>query len=207
VNRYVPLALQFSMHITPRFFDAIAYAAALHGEQERKFSGGPYLTHLLAVAATVMEHGGSEDEAIAALLHDAVEDQGGLLTLAEIRRRFGEPVAQIVEACTDTAEMPKPPWRPRKEAYLARLQHASSSVRLVTAADKLHNIRSILREYRRYGESLWAMFRGGREGTLWYYRAVVDSLKQQGSNALVEELERAVAELEQLVGQPTPRRD
>ena len=194
------------MPISSRFLDAIAYAAALHGEQQRKFAGGPYLTHLLAVAATVMEHGGNEDEAIAAVLHDAVEDQGGLPTLAEIRRRFGEPVAEIVEACTDTAETPKPPWRPRKEAYLARLQHASASVRLVSAADKLHNVRSILREYRRSGESLWAMFRGGREGTLWYYRAVVDALKQHGGNAVVDELERAVVELEQLVGRSQPPR-
>jgi (p)ppGpp synthase/HD superfamily hydrolase len=193
------------MQTSSRFLDAIAYAAALHGGQDRKFSGGPYLTHLLAVAATVMEHGGNEDEAIAAVLHDAVEDQGGLPTLAEIRRRFGEPVAEIVEACTDTAEMPKPPWRPRKEAYLARLQQASPSARLIAAADKLHNVRSILREYRRHGESLWPMFRGGREGTLWYYRAVVDSLKRHGSTALVDELDRAVAELEQLVGTSGPR--
>jgi len=101
--------------------------------------------------------------------------------------------------------MPKPPWRPRKEAYLARLQQASPSARLIAAADKLHNVRSILREYRRHGESLWPMFRGGREGTLWYYRAVVDSLKRHGSTALVDELDRAVAELEQLVGTSGPR--
>jgi (p)ppGpp synthase/HD superfamily hydrolase len=194
------------MPTSPRFLEAVSYAAALHGNQERKFAGGPYLAHLLAVAATVMEHGGNEDEAIAALLHDAVEDQGGLATLAEIRRRFGDTVARIVDGCTDTAESPKPPWRPRKEAYLARLQQASPSVRLVSAADKLHNIRSILREYRRHGESIWGLFRGGREGTLWYYRSVVDSLKQRGGNALVEDLERAVMELEQLVRQPRPHR-
>ncbi len=187
------------MPISPHFLEAVSYAAALHGNQRRKLSGEPYLAHLLAVAALVMEHGGSEDETIAALLHDAVEDQGGLATLAEIRRRFGEPVAEIVEGCTDTAENPKPPWRPRKEAYLARLQGASASVRLVSAADKLHNLRSILREYRRHGESIWSLFRGGRQGTLWYYRAVVESLKQRGGNALVEELERAVTEFEQLV--------
>jgi GTP pyrophosphokinase len=187
------------MPTSARFLEAVSYAAALHGNQRRKFSGVPYLAHLLAVAASVMEHGGNEDQTIAALLHDAVEDQGGLATLAEIRRRFGEPVAQIVDACSDTTENPKPPWRLRKEAYLARLQDASASVRLVTAADKLHNVRSILREYRRRGESMWNLFRGGRDGTLWYHRVVVDSLKQHGNNALVEELERAVTELEQLV--------
>jgi GTP pyrophosphokinase len=192
------------MPISARFLEAVSYAAALHGNQRRKFSGEPYLAHLLAVAAMVMEHGGNEDEAIAALLHDAVEDQGGLPTLAEIRRRFGEPVAQIVEGCSDTTENPKPPWRSRKEAYLVHLRGASTSVRLVSAADKLHNVRSILREYRRHGESIWSLFRGGREGTLWYHRAVVELLKQHGSNALVEELERAVLELEQLVRQSEP---
>ncbi len=193
------------MPISPRFLEAVSYAAALHGSQRRKFSGEPYLAHLLAVAAIVMEHGGNEEEAIAALLHDAVEDQGGLPTLAEIRRRFGEPVAQIVEGCSDTAENPKPPWRPRKEAYLLHLQGASTSVRLVSAADKLHNVRSILREYRRRGESMWSLFRGGREGTLWYHRAVVESLRQSGRSPLVEELERAVTELEQLVRGSEPR--
>jgi (p)ppGpp synthase/HD superfamily hydrolase len=194
------------MSISPRFLEAVSYAAALHGNQRRKFSAEPYLAHLLAVAAIVMEHGGSEDEAIAALLHDAAEDQGGLATLAEIRRRFGEPVAQIVDGCSDTTENPKPPWRPRKEAYLVHLHGASASVRLVSAADKLHNVRSILREYRRHGDSMWSLFRGGREGTLWYHRAVVESLKRSDSNALVEELERAVAELEQLVRPTEPHR-
>ncbi len=184
------------MALSSRFSEGFSYAAALHARQRRKLSGEPYLAHLLAVAAIVMEHGGNEDEAIAALLHDAVEDQGGLPTLEEIRRRFGPAVAEIVEGCTDTALMPKPPWRQRKEAYIARLQNASASVRLVSAADKLHNARSILREYRQRGESLWASFRGGREGTLWYYRTVVETLKQSGVNPLVEELDRTVTELE-----------
>ncbi len=147
-----------------RFSDALVYAAALHAQQRRKVSGEPYLAHLLAVAAIVMEYGGSEDEAIAALLHDAVEDQGGLPTREEIRRRFGETVAAIVDGCTDTAESPKPPWRERKAAFLARLQDAPASVRRVVAADKLHNARSILREHRRLGEAIWGHFRGGRDG-------------------------------------------
>jgi GTP pyrophosphokinase len=186
------------MQLTSRFHDALSYATTLHSNQQRKASGEPYVTHLLATAAIVLEYGGNEDEAIAALLHDAVEDQGGLPTLAEILHRFGPAVAAIVEGCTDTAETPKPPWRPRKEAYIAHLRTASDSVRLVSAADKLHNARSILREYRQQGEALWSHFRGGRDGTFWYYRAVIDALRQAGGNPLVDELERTVAELERL---------
>ncbi len=154
------------------------------------------MAHLLAVAAVVMEHGGDEDETIAALLHDAVEDQGGLATREEIGRRFGQRVVEIVDGCTDTAETPKPAWRQRKEAFIARLAHAPASVRLVVAADKLHNARSILREYRRLGKLLWGHFHGGREGTLWYFRAVVNVLKRAEPTPLVEELEEAVGQLE-----------
>jgi (p)ppGpp synthase/HD superfamily hydrolase len=181
-----------------RFSDALSYAAALHAEQRRKLAGEPYVAHLLAVAAIVMEYGGDEDEAIAALLHDAVEDQGGAATRDEIRRRFGETVAGIVDGCTDTAESPKPPWRQRKEAFIARLRHATPSVRLVVAADKLHNARAILREHRRLGQSLWGHFRGGRDGTLWYYRTVVDTLQRAETTALVEELDETVRQLERL---------
>ena len=140
------------MPLSPRLHEALSYAATLHADQQRKASGEPYLAHLLAVAALVMEYGGNEEETIAALLHDAVEDQGGMATLAEIRRRFGPAVAEIVEGCSDTAVAPKPPWRQRKEAYIARLRTRPASVRLVSAADKLHNARSILREYRRQGD-------------------------------------------------------
>lgn len=184
------------MQPSARFLDALCYAVTLHAEQRRKLSGEPYVSHLLAVAAIVMEYGGTEDEAIAALLHDAVEDQGGEPTLAEIRRRFRQAVADTVEGCTDTTVTPKPPWRPRKEAYLARLQNATASVRLVSASDKLHNARSILREYRRQGAAIWGHFRGGRDGTLWYYRAVVETLRQRDVSPLVEELDRTVAEME-----------
>ena len=187
------------MPLSPRFHEALSYAALLHAEQQRKVSGEPYVAHLLAVAALVLEYGGNGDEAIAALLHDAVEDQGGLATLEEIRRRFGPTVADIVDGCTDAAVMPKPPWRQRKEAYIARLRCAPAAVRLVSAADKLHNVRAILREYRRQGESVWGHFRGGRDGTLWYYRAVVETLKQADHHPLVEELDRTVAEIESIV--------
>ena len=187
------------MALSSRFSEALSYVAALHAEQRRKVSGEPYLAHLLAVAAIVMEHGGNEDETIAALLHDAVEDQGGAATLEEIRRRFGQTVAEIVEGCSDTAVSPKPPWRQRKEAHIARLREASASVRLVVAADKLHNVGSLMREYRRRGESLWAIFHGGRDGTLWYYRAVADVLKQAAITPIVEELDRAMKELRLLI--------
>lgn len=187
------------MKLSTRFSEALVYAATLHGDQQRKVSGGPYLAHLLGAAAIALQHGADENAAIAALLHDAIEDQGGAALREEIRVRFGEEVAGIVDDCSDAETVPKPPWRQRKEVYVARLRHASASVRLVSASDKLDNARAILRDYRLRGESLWDHFRGGREGTLWYYRAVVDALKHSGASPLVEELERVVGEIERLV--------
>jgi len=183
-----------------RFCEAFLYAATLHAHQRRKVSGEPYLAHLLGVTAIALQYGADENEAIAALLHDAVEDQGGVATREEIGRLFGRVVVEIVDGCTDADTSPKPPWRQRKEAYLARLPHASASVRLVSAADKLHNARALVQEYRLRGESLWAHFRGGRDGTLWYYRAVTNALKLPGGTPLVEELDRTVSELERLAG-------
>jgi (p)ppGpp synthase/HD superfamily hydrolase len=182
-----------------RFAEALVYATRLHAAQTRKVSGAPYVAHLLKVCGLALEHGADEEEAIAALLHDAVEDQGGARTQEEIRRRFGDRVAQIVAGCTDTDQAPKPPWHQRKEAYLARLRHAPPSVRLVSACDKLDNVRSLIEAYRALGEPAWERFHGGRDGTLWYHRQVVEVLKEAGTNPLVEELARAVAELEQLV--------
>jgi len=190
--------------LTERFYTALDYAARLHAAQTRKGSGVPYVSHLLAVAGLVLDHGGDEDEAIAALLHDAVEDQGGAATAAEIRRRFGDRVADIVEGCSDTDVTPKPPWRARKEAYLAHLRAASPSVLLVSAADKLHNARSMLHEYRNTGEEVWARFNGGREGTLWYFREVIAALRAAGDNAIVGDLEGIVNELESLVRRAAP---
>jgi GTP pyrophosphokinase len=186
------------MALTPRFDDALMYASQLHRGQVRKGSDTPYIGHLLAVSAIVIEHGGSEDEAIAALLHDAVEDQGGPATRAEISRRYGEQAALIVDGCSDTDEVPKPPWRRRKEEHLAHLATASSSIRLVTAADKLHNARSILADCREQGERIWDHFKGGRDGTLWYYRAMTGALTAAGSTPLTAELDRTVTELERL---------
>ena len=193
------------MHDIDRIFEGFRFAAKLHSAQRRKISGEPYLAHLLATAAIVLEHGGDEDEVIAALLHDAVEDQGGRPTLEEIRRRFGERVAEIVVGCSDADRTPKPPWRERKEAHIARLLGASASVRLVAAADKLHNAQSLARDYRRHGPAIWEKFHGGRQGTAWYYRAVVDALKQAGDSPLSGELDRAVLEIEKIPLEIVPR--
>ena len=178
------------------FDHALLYASRLHRDQLRKGTSTPYITHLLAVASIVGENGGSEDEVVAALLHDAPEDRGGEATLQEIRDQFGDGVTEIVDGCTDTYETPKPPWRERKERYLAHLAGASGSVRLVSSADKLHNARTVLSDYRLLGEDLWTRFNGKKVGTLWYYRAVVDAL--QGDSPIVEELDRVVTELETL---------
>ncbi len=187
--------------LSPRFEQALVYAAMLHSGQVRKGTSIPYISHVLSIAALALEHGASEEEAIGALLHDAVEDAGGAPRLADIRIRFGETVAKIVEGCTDTMETPKPDWRPRKEAYIARLGGESASVRLVSCADKVHNARSILADLRHEGETVWSRFTGGKEGTLWYYRALVDAYKQHGAPPrLLDELERAVNEMERLAG-------
>jgi GTP pyrophosphokinase len=190
------------MVLSARFEEALVYATQLHAQQVRKGTPIPYIAHLLAVSSLALEHGADEDEAIAALLHDAVEDQGGATTLAEIRRRFGDNVADTVLGCSDTDVIPKPPWRERKETYLAHVASpsASSSVRLVSACDKLHNARSTLLDYRVLGEDVWSRFRGGKEGLLWYFRSLVDIFRftLTGHDPLIEELDRTVSELERL---------
>ncbi|MEB3339434.1 HD domain-containing protein [Okeania sp.] len=182
-----------------RFTQALVYATELHAHQIRKGSKIPYISHLLGVASIALEYGADEDEAIAALLHDSIEDQGGETVRAEIRVRFGDRVTEIVDGCTDTDITPKPPWAERKKAYIARIPSASPSVRLVSAADKLHNIRSILKDYRIQGDGLWDIFKGGKEGTLWYYRSLVTAFHQADSTPIVIELDRLVTELEKLV--------
>jgi (p)ppGpp synthase/HD superfamily hydrolase len=186
------------MRLSTRFEEALIFATRLHAGQRRKRTDIPYVAHLLGVTSLVLEQGGDEDEAIAALLHDAVEDQGGEATLEEIRRRFGETVAAIVEGCTDATTVRKPPWRERKAAYVAHVRQAPASERLVSVADKLHNARSILADYRALGEALWERFNGGKAGTLWYYRALVQAYRAAGPTPLVEELDRVVSELEKL---------
>jgi GTP pyrophosphokinase len=146
----------------------------------------------------VLDYGGSEEEAIAALLHDAIEDQGGPAAREIIRRMFGSNVVGIVDGCTDAETIPKPPWRERKEAYVAHVASASPSVRLVSCADKLHNARTILADLRTCGDSVWDRFKGGKEGTLWYYRALVNEFGAGGPRELAAELERVVSEIERM---------
>lgn len=185
--------------LSNRFTEALVYATELHANQKRKGGKVPYISHLLTVASVVLEYGGNEDEAIAALLHDAVEDQGGPATREIIRQKFGENVTAIVDGCTDSDITPKPPWQARKEEYINHIPTASASVRLVSAADKLHNAWSILKDYRIYGETVWQKFHGGKAGTLWYYRSLVTAFRQVESHPLVDELDRVVTKLEKLV--------
>ena len=187
--------------LSRRFTDAAAWAAELHAGQTRKGTATPYLAHLLGVVALALEHGADEDEAIAALLHDAPEDQGGRETLAEVERRFGSRVAGIVDGCTDTYQDPKPPWRERKERHLAHLRTADASVRLVMACDKVHNLRAVVRDYRTEGEALWQRFRT-RSGpdVIWYYREALAVLGGEGAEErirpLLHDLERELDALE-----------
>ena len=183
--------------LSERFDRALSWASELHRAQRRKGSGAPYIAHLLAVTALVLEAGGDEDEAIAAVLHDAVEDQGGPPVRAAIAERFGPRVAAIVDGCTDTDEDPKPPWRARKTAFLRALETADASVRLVVSADKLHNATCTLLDLHREGPPAWERMRG-REKALWYYRSVLEVLARPGPSPLVRRLEAVVAELETL---------
>lgn len=185
--------------MTERFSDALVYAVYLHRSQLRKGSGCPYISHLLAVVSLVIESHGDEDECIAALLHDAVEDQGGSRTAEQIRRRFGNRVAAIVEGCTEPKSVDMT-WKARKQAIIRRVAAANPSTLLVISADKLHNVRSLSKEFRERGEQLWAQFNGGRNGTLWYYRAMTDAIRAAGGSPLSAELEEAVRVLEAEVG-------
>jgi (p)ppGpp synthase/HD superfamily hydrolase len=185
-----------------RFSFALQFAAELHARQARKTTAIPYVSHLLAVSGLVLEHGGDEETAIAALLHDAIEDQvdeyaGDLRK--DIRDSFGERVLRIVEECSDSpTSREKGPWKERKLAYLAHLGHASPEARLVSASDKLHNLRCVLADYRRIGEEVWNRFTGGREGSLWYYRELAAAFARLGPATLAEEHGRVLAELTQL---------
>ena len=166
----------------------------------------PKFEDALVLAAIALEHGANEDEAIAALLHDTVEDakQDPESVRTEIQRRFGAAVLDIVDGCTD-GKPPKPPFRERKERYLAHLPGASASIRLVSASDKFYNAQAILSDYRALGEALWARFNGGRSGTLWYHRALADAFRKLGPVRLTEELDRVVSQIEQLAGPNPPR--
>jgi (p)ppGpp synthase/HD superfamily hydrolase len=181
--------------LTTRFQNALVFASQLHADQNRKGSSTPYIAHLLGVTALVLEAGGDEDQAIAALLHDAVEDQGGMQTLEVIRSRYGERVARIVDGCTDAYQIPKPPWKERKEEYIQHLRSVPAEVRLVSLADKLHNARAILADLRWQAGQTWGKFNGGKDGTLWYYRTLVEVFGASGDDALTAELKRVVDEI------------
>ena len=189
--------------LTERFDEALVYARRLHAGQQRKGTEIPYVSHLLGVASLVLEAGGDEDEAIAALLHDAVEDQGGEPTLGEIRQRFGPRVADIVAGCTDAWEEPKPPWRERKEAYIEHLEEASPSVLLVSCADKLHNVRSIIADHLEIGDAVWERFSADPDDIIWYYQTLADRFEDLASDPrtrrLLALLDSELAELEALM--------
>jgi (p)ppGpp synthase/HD superfamily hydrolase len=186
------------MQLSRQFEKALIYATRIHGGKLRKKTRIPYIAHILGVAAIAMEYGANETEAIAALLHDAVEDCGGAKRLRDIERKFGKDVARIVEGCTDTDQTPKPPWLERKKAYLAHVRHASMPTKLVSASDKLHNVRAILMDYREEGEGLWSRFNAGKQGALWYYRALVNAFTGRRIQPLVQELNRTLTQLESL---------
>jgi (p)ppGpp synthase/HD superfamily hydrolase len=175
---------------------ALIFAATKHEGQVRKGSDTPYITHPVAVSMMVSSYGGNEDQVIAALLHDTVEDCGGLPVLHEIRSFFGVTVANIVDALTDSYGHDTEPWEIRKRRYLKRLAEEPTETRLVATCDKLHNARAVLRDYQEVGECLWDRFTGRRDGSLWYYRSVADVLSRPGDVEPATELHQTVSELE-----------
>ncbi len=187
--------------LTGQFSKALVYAEIKHHNQVRKGGDIPYIGHLLSVASLVINDGGSEDQAIAALLHDTVEDQGGPPTLDEIRKNFGDEVARIVDECSDTDEVPKPPWLQRKQNYINHLADVGQDTLLVSAADKLDNARSMLRDYHEHGPALWERFnRKNPQDHLWYYGELLAAYRRRGLNSwMVDELGRVVDELKRLV--------
>jgi (p)ppGpp synthase/HD superfamily hydrolase len=189
--------------LTDRFDRALLYATHVHGGQVRKGTSIPYVAHLLAVAATVLEYNGSEDMAIAALLHDAVEDQGGEPRLSDIRSRFGDRVADIVRSCSDSvvntsAGQQKEDKRTRKTRYIEQLETADQETLLVSLSDKIHNARSILRDLRKpeIGTTVWARFKSPKEETLWYYRQLANAFQRLLPGQLADELVEIVIVLE-----------
>ena len=188
-----------------RFRDALVWAAELHEDQKRKGGDVPYVSHLIGVAAIVLEHGGDEDQAIGALLHDALEDQAHKMSPNEIRARFGDRVEAIVEACTDgnpEEQRDRDParWRVRKQIYIDQVATKPADALLVSMADKLYNARAILEDFRELGDKLWPRFTAGKEGTLWYYRSLLTAFRPRAENRLGHELDRTVAEIERLAG-------
>jgi len=186
------------MKYSDKFTQALSFAAILHNGQLRKGTQIPYISHLLSVSVIVMRNGGDEEQAIAALLHDSVEDQGGINLLSDIESKFGARVAKIVRQCSDSFEKQKPPWDQRKKAYVASIAHKSDDAILISKADKVDNARTILNNYRKIGEKLWERFRRGREGNLWYYRACVDAFGNRSNSDLYQELADLVSQIEDI---------
>ena len=180
----------------PKFEEALIFANRIHAQQKRKATGAPYMAHILGVTASVLEDGGSEEEAIAALLHDAAEDQGGEEILLTIREKFGEKVEQIVRECSDTLVSPKPPWKERKENHLHVVETALPETLRIMQADKVYNARNLQRTLIEQGPQTWQNFKGGREGTLWYFRQMHGLLSRTRSGYLIEELARLIEVLE-----------
>ena len=187
--------------LSSRFSEALVLAADLHRDQRRKGGDIPYISHLLAVCSIVLDHGGDEDEAVAALLHDGPEDQGGEDTLATIRQIFGERVAGIVAACSDTFETPKPSWEPRKRAYLEHLAggDVSRSAILVSAADKLHNLTSTVEDLETSGAEVWERFNSTPDQQLWYYRSLAAIYRDRLGGRLAEAVAEQVQRLEEAI--------
>ena len=179
--------------MTHRFAKALSLAATLHADQVRKISGVPYIAHLLSVSAAVLEAGGTEDQAIAALLHDAVEDQGGLPTLHLIGQEFGGDVASIVWACTDATETPKPPWLERKKAHIAHIATCDADALLVIECDKAHNAQATMSDWEAVGDAVWGRFTADHYGVVWYYSQMFRAL-----NARVSPVPGPSAPLERL---------
>ena len=186
--------------LTDRFDRALAYASKAHRTQVRKGTRVPYVSHLLGVASIALENGADEDQAIAALLHDAVEDQGGAVRLGDIRDNFGDRVARIVDDCTDTDIEPKPPWRERKEAYIESLANKANDSLEVSIADKTHNATAINADLRQIGDALWGRFSGGKEGSLWYYHSLAEAFSKLHPSSASARFSREVDEMQELAG-------
>lgn len=189
---------QLKQPLSGRFDEALVLASSLHRAQARKSSGVPYIAHLLAVAALVLEESGTEDMAIAALLHDAAEDQGGEETLAGIAAAFGAPVARWVRQPSDTFVLPKPEWEMRKRHHLAEIPHADREARLIMLADKVHNSRSILADHARVGPKVWDRFSAPRERTVWYYGELLNAFERGLSPVLYDTLLDCVTRMREL---------
>lgn len=181
---------------SPRLDNAVAFALDQFRFKVRKGTSVPYVTHLLAVMTLVGEYGGDEDQMMGAVLHDYLEDIPGA-SADLLRLRFGDRVARFVVALSDSTTLPKPPWRERKELYLEHLAEEAPDLKLISCSDKLHNCMCIRRDYQAVGDAVWGRFSGGKEGTLWYYRAVCMALGQDWQHPLLNRLRAEVFQLEQ----------